>query len=41
MSSEMEHLKNSQYKGKVDLFYNDVYGLTKVINPVKEIILGH
>jgi hypothetical protein len=32
MSYEMTKLKHSQYEGCVDLFYNDVYGLSKVID---------
>jgi serine/threonine protein kinase len=40
MSYEMENLKNLQYKGYVDLFYNDVYGLSKVINLTIESIDG-
>jgi hypothetical protein len=40
MSFEMESLKYSQYKGYVDLFYNDVYGLSKVISLTMESIDG-
>jgi serine/threonine protein kinase len=37
MSKQMEKLKKSPHKGLVDLFYNDIYGLNRVINFIQGI----
>jgi serine/threonine protein kinase len=38
MSNEMKELKDLRCEGYVDLFYNDVYGLSKAINLIMESI---